>query len=45
LQKKTVIWQNAFSAFGTYDDDRDAGITEAIDKLTADIINKMVSNW
>jgi hypothetical protein len=45
LRKKTVIWQNSFSAFGTYGADRDAGITEAIDKLTTDIVNKMVSNW
>jgi hypothetical protein len=45
MHKKTVIWQNSFSAFGTYETDRDAGITEAVDKLTTDIINKMVSNW
>ncbi len=46
LQKKTVIWQNSFSAFGTYGgSDRETGITEAVDKLTTDIINKMVSNW
>ena len=45
LRKKTVIWQNSFSAFGTYSTDRDAAITEAIDKLTTDLINKMVSNW
>jgi hypothetical protein len=45
LHKKTVIWQNSFSAFGTYGTDRDAGITEAVDKLTTDIVNKMVSNW
>jgi len=45
LQKKTVIWRNSFSAFGTYSTDRDAGISEAVDKLTTDIINRMVSNW
>jgi hypothetical protein len=45
LRKKTVIWQNSFSAFGTYSTDRDGAITEAVDKLTTDIINKMVSNW
>jgi hypothetical protein len=46
LRKKTVIWQNSFSAFGTYSGaDRDAAITDAVDKLTTDIINKMVSNW
>jgi hypothetical protein len=45
LRKKTVIWQNSFSAFGTYSTDRDAAITEAVDKLTTDIINKTVSNW
>jgi hypothetical protein len=45
LRKKTVIWQNSFSAFGTYSTDRDAAITEGVDKLTIDLINKMVSNW
>lgn len=45
LRKKTVIWQNTFSAFGTYTDNRDDGISEAVKKLTTDIINRMVSNW
>jgi hypothetical protein len=45
LRKKTVIWQNTFTAFGTYTDNRDDGITEAVDKLTTDIVNRMVSNW
>jgi hypothetical protein len=45
LRKKTVIWQNTFSSFGTYTDNRDDGIAEAINKLTTDIINRMVSNW
>jgi outer membrane lipopolysaccharide assembly protein LptE/RlpB len=45
LRKKTVIWQNSFSAFGTYSTNRDDAIAEAVEKLTTDIINKMVSNW
>lgn len=45
LRKKTVIWQNTFSAFGTYTDDREAGFAEAVEKLTTDIVNRMVSNW
>jgi hypothetical protein len=45
LQKRVVLWQSPISAFGTYSDNRDDGIAEAVDKLTVEIVNRMVSNW
>jgi hypothetical protein len=45
MQKRVVIWQSPFTAFGNYSDDRNLGIEEAVDKLKIEIVNRMVSNW
>jgi hypothetical protein len=45
LRKQTVLWENTFSQYGTYTDNRDDGLSQAIEKLTTDIVNKMTSNW
>jgi len=50
LKGKTV-WEQTFSQFGLYPfsggstADRDAGLTEAMDKLVDDILSKTVSGW
>jgi hypothetical protein len=44
-EKRVVIWQSPFSAFGNYSENRDEGIAEAVDKLKVEIVNRMVSNW
>jgi ABC-type uncharacterized transport system auxiliary subunit len=45
LRKRQVLWENTFNQYGSYTENRDDGIAEALDKLTSDIVNKMVSNW
>ena len=44
-KKRKVIWEENWSHWGSYENDRDEGIQEAIDKLTTDILNKTVSGW
>jgi len=49
--KDEVIWQKDVSNWGTYNhetgspDDRAQGFTQAIDKLTQDVVNLAVSGW
>jgi len=45
VRKQQVLWEETFSQFGTYSGDRDEGIQEAVEKLTADIVTKTVSGW
>jgi hypothetical protein len=45
VKNRQTFWEVSFSDFGTYDNDRDAGIEEAIGKISEDIINKTVSDW
>lgn len=47
-QKRTVLWEESISQWGVYDlvdISREDGMTEAIDKITTDIITKTVSGW
>jgi hypothetical protein len=44
-RRRQTLWESTFSQYGTYSDNRDDGLAEAVDKLTTDILNKMVSNW
>ena len=43
--KRTVLWEETFSQWGSYDNNREDGIQEAIEKLTTDIMNQTVSGW
>ena len=45
IKKRKVLWEENWSHWGSYENDRNEGIKEAIDKLTTDIINKTVSGW
>jgi len=44
-QRDLPLWHATFTQFGTYTDNRDEGIAQAIEKLTLDIVNRMVSSW
>ena len=44
--KRRVMWEKSWSEFGTFEPgDRQIGLDDAIEKLTTEIINQMVSNW
>lgn len=46
--KRTDLWEKSISQWGVYDLNdisREDGITEAIDKITTEIITKTVSDW
>ncbi len=50
LQKRKVIWEEEITQWGTFNPDegpqsRDAGIAEAIAKISGEILNKSVSGW
>jgi len=49
VKKRTAIWEEKLSQWGTYDPDqpdgRTDGINEAIEKLVADILNKTIAGW
>lgn len=44
--KRRMMWEQSWTEYGTFSvGDRDTGVDEAIEKLTTQIINQMVSNW
>jgi len=49
--KKKVVWEDRLTQWGAFDpnlsgtDAREAAITEAIEKLTTEILNRTVSGW
>lgn len=48
VKKRNTIWEETFSHYGTYDNSatsREDAITEAINKIAADILNRTVSGW
>jgi len=50
MVKRKLLWEERLTQWGTYDpslgpDARNEGITEAIEKLTLDILNKTVAGW
>ena len=50
LTLKKQVWEKTFSNYGIYEpgvgtSPRDAAISSAIEKLTEDILNEVVSGW
>lgn len=45
VRRNLPLWHTTFTQSGTYTDNRDEGIAQAIEKLTLDIVNRMVSSW
>lgn len=45
IKKKKTLWEENLSQWGSYEEDRNIGIEEAIDKLTTEILNRTVSGW
>jgi Lipopolysaccharide-assembly len=47
--KNKQVWKKSLSAFGTYAagalSEREAGLTEAVDKLTDDLLLEIISAW
>ena len=47
-KKREVLWEETWTRWGRYDNSdisRDNGIAEAVEKITTDILNQMVSGW
>ncbi len=48
LKKRKIIWEERLTQWGTYipsQENREDGITAAIDKLVDDIFNKSIAGW
>ena len=45
-KNKKVIWEDQLSTFAVYNEgDRETGITEAVEKVSEDIVNKIIAGW
>jgi len=45
VKKNKTIWEDTLSNWGSYSENREDGIHEALEKLSTDIINRTVSGW
>ncbi len=45
VKKRKILWEETWTDWGSYSDDREAGIDEAIKKLSTEILNRTVSGW
>lgn len=45
VRKRKNLWEETLSQWGSYTGSRDDGIRQAVEKLSADIINRTVSGW
>jgi len=46
LKKQSVLWEGQVSQWGIYEPgNRDQGITEALEKISQEVLNRIVSDW
>jgi hypothetical protein len=45
VKKRKVLWEETWTDWGSYSNDREEGIDEAIKKLSTEILNRTVSGW
>jgi hypothetical protein len=45
IKKRKNLWEETLTQWGSYSDNRDDGIRQAVEKLSTDIINRTVSGW
>jgi len=45
LKNRKTLWEETWTQFGTYNNSREDGIDEALEKLATEIINQTVSGW
>lgn len=46
LKKRSVLWEGQVSQWGVFDPgNRDQGITEALEKISQEVLNRIVSDW
>lgn len=45
VKKRQILWEETWTQWGSYTDDREAGIDEAVKKLSTEILNRTVSGW
>jgi hypothetical protein len=45
VKKRQILWEETWTQWGSYTDDREAGIDEAIKKISTEILNRTVSGW
>lgn len=45
VKKRSSLWEETLTQWGTYSSDRNDGIRQAVEKLSADILNRTVSGW
>ncbi len=45
VKKRKILWEETWTEWGSYTDDREEGIDEAVEKLSTEILNRTVSGW
>ena len=45
VNKKNTIWEETWTQWGEYDSNRNDGISQAVEKLSTEVMNRLVSSW
>jgi hypothetical protein len=45
VKKKEAIWEETWTQWGEYESNRNDGISQAVEKLTTEVMNRLVSGW
>jgi hypothetical protein len=45
VKKRKILWEETWTQWGSYTDNREEGIEEAVTKLSTEILNRTVSGW
>jgi len=45
VKKRKTLWEETFTEWGSYSETRDEGISQAVGKIAADILNRTASGW
>lgn len=45
VKKRLILWEDSITQWGSYETDRNAGIEEALEKISTEILNRSVSGW
>jgi hypothetical protein len=45
VKKHDILWEETWSEWGSYSDNREEGLQEAMGKISTNIVNRSVSGW
>jgi hypothetical protein len=45
VKKKEAIWEETWTQWGEYESNRNDGVSQAVEKLITEVMNRLVSGW